>query len=68
MTFEVIMPMLQKNEKGEVFVTRKVAKKDAAGNVVFKGDKKVYEMKDKVVTAWTVNTLFLCLEQSKAKK
>lgn len=69
MTFEVIKPLLQTNEEGEIFVTRKVAKKDEAGNIVTKADgTKEYELADKVVKAWTVNTLFLCLEQSKAKQ
>lgn len=69
MTFEVIKPLLQTNEAGEIFVTRKVAKKNEAGEIVLKADgTKEYEFVDKVVKAWSVNVLFTCLEQSKAKK
>ncbi len=69
MNFETIKPLLQTNEAGEIFVTRKVAKKNEAGEIVLKTDgTKEYELVDKVVKAWTVNTLFLCLEQSTTKK
>lgn len=69
MKFEVIKPLLQANEAGEIFVTRKVAKKNEAGDIVLKADgTKEYEFVDKVVKAWSVNVLFTCLEQSKAKK
>lgn len=69
MKFEVIKPLLQTNEAGEIFVTRKVTKKNEAGEIVLKADgTKEYALVDKVVKAWSVNTLFLCLEQSKAKK
>lgn len=69
MNFETIKPLLQTNEQGEIFVTRKVAKKDEAGNIVMKADgTKDYELVNKVVKAWSVNALFTCLEQSKAKK
>lgn len=68
MRFEVIKPLLQANEAGEIFVTRKIAKKDNEGNVIMKVDgTKEYEIVDKVVKAWSVNTLFLCLEQSMNK-
>lgn len=69
MNFETIKPLLQTNGEGEIFVTRKVAKKDEEGNIVMKADgTKEYEFADKVVKAWSVNVLFTCLEQSKAKK
>lgn len=69
MNFETIKPLLQTNESGEIFVTRKVAKKNETGEIVLKADgTKEYEYVDKAVKAWTVNVLFLCLEQSQTKK
>jgi hypothetical protein len=69
MKFETIKPLLQTNEQGEIFITRKVAKKDEGGsNIVNDKGEKQYEFINKTVKAWSVNALFTCLEQSKAKK
>jgi hypothetical protein len=69
MKLPVIVDMLQKDEEGNIYVTRKVAMKNKEGEYIYKmNGEKMYEMQDKVVKAWTVNTLFLCLEQSQTKK
>lgn len=69
MKLPVIVDMLQKDEEGNIYVTRKVAMKNKEGEYIYKmNGEKMYEMQDKVVKTWTVNTLFLCLEQSTTKK
>lgn len=64
-----IKPMLQTNEQGEIFVMRKVDKKDEQGEAMKdEQGKRIKEEKAKVVTVWTVNTLFDVLDQTRENK
>lgn len=78
--FKAISTMCQKNEDSQIYITSKKHKTNKAGQKVYtptlitsgknKGrikDVAVYEDTQKVVTSWSVTTLFKVLEQSKQK-
>lgn len=64
-----ILAMCQKNEKGEVFVMRRTAKKNDQGEFILnKDNKREYELIAKVVTVWSANTLWDVLDQTRGDK
>lgn len=64
-----ILAMCQKNEQGEVFITKRTAKKDEKGEFILNKDgKRVYDLTKKVVSTWSTTTLWNVLDQTRGDK
>jgi hypothetical protein len=60
-----IIDLCQKDACGNIYITTKKAQKDEEGNYILTEDgKRLYLIVDKIVKAWTPNTLFNVLSQS----
>lgn len=63
-----ILTMCQKNEQGEVFITKRTAQKNEQGEFILnKEGKRVYDLTEKVVTTWSATTLWNILDQTRGK-
>lgn len=64
-----ILARCQKNEQGEVFITKRSAKKDERGEFILNKDgKREYEQVAKVVVTWSATTLWNVLDQTRGEK
>jgi hypothetical protein len=63
-----VLAMCQKNEQGEVFITKKTARKNEQGEFILNKDgKREYDLTEKVVTTWSATTLWTILDQTRGK-